>query len=121
MGNERMPSWRAGTTRDAITAFLDAVEDVPVDDRVAYFDNDGTLWCERPSYVQFDFFVDALRRRVDADQDLADRPEFAALLAGDAVRRAHHAAIRLAAGTVVVAHFHGIAETAPLGPVQRGL
>ena len=51
----------------------------------AYFDNDGTLWCERPSYVQFEFFVDALRHRVETDPDLADRAEFAALLDGDAV------------------------------------
>ena len=34
--------------------------DRPVEDRVACFDNDGTLWCERPTYVQFDFFVDVL-------------------------------------------------------------
>ena len=81
---DRLPSWRPGPTRDTIIGFLDAVGDVPVDDRVAYFDNDGTLWCERPSYVQLDFFVDALRRRVETDPDLADRLEFAALLDGDA-------------------------------------
>ena len=46
-------------------------------DRVACFDNDGTLWCERPGYVQLDFFVDALRSRAD-DPALAAVPEFAA-------------------------------------------
>ncbi len=78
-----LPSWRAGTTRDRILSFLDAAESVPVEHRVACFDNDGTLWCERPTYVQFDFFLDALRRRHAADPSLQDRPEFAALLDGD--------------------------------------
>jgi phosphoglycolate phosphatase-like HAD superfamily hydrolase len=50
---------------------------------VACFDNDGTLWCERPSYVQLDFFVDALRARVATDPSLASTAEFAALLTGD--------------------------------------
>ena len=63
MTDELLPSWRPGATRDAVVAFLDAVGDVPVEQRVACFDNDGTLWCERPTYVQFDFFVDALKTR----------------------------------------------------------
>lgn len=78
-----LPSWRDGAARDAIVAFLDASTDVPVDERVAYLDNDGTMWCEKPTYVQLDFFVDALQSRVADDPTLADRPEFAAVLAGD--------------------------------------
>jgi phosphoserine phosphatase len=81
--NARLPSWRPGPTRDAILAFLDEIDAVPVDERVAYLDNDGTMWCEKPTYVQLDFFVDALRQRVDKDASLADRPEFAAVLSGD--------------------------------------
>ena len=57
-----LPSWRPGATRDAIIAFLHASGDVPVDERVAYVDNDGTMWCEKPTYVQLDFFVDALQQ-----------------------------------------------------------
>lgn len=78
-----LPSWRSGAARDAIVDFLEASADVPVGDRVAYLDNDGTMWCEKPTYVQFDFFVDALRSRVADDPTLAQRPEFAAVLAGD--------------------------------------
>lgn len=78
-----LPSWRPGSTRDAVVGFLDRAADVPVADRVAYVDNDGTMWCEKPTYVQFDFFVDALRRRVVDEPELADRAEFAAVLAGD--------------------------------------
>ena len=80
---DRLPSWRPGHARDAILAFLDGCGDVPVDERVAYLDNDGTMWCEKPSYVQLDFFVDALQQRTEQDPSLADRPEFAAVLSGD--------------------------------------
>jgi phosphoserine phosphatase len=78
-----LPSWRPGPTRDAIVAFLDAVTSVPVERRVACLDNDGTLWCERPSYVQLDFFVDELEQAVARDPGVAERAEFAALLSGD--------------------------------------
>jgi phosphoserine phosphatase len=83
--SDPLPSWRSGGTRDALQAFLAAAEEVPVADRVAYFDNDGTLWCERPSYVQLDFFLDALRKRVAQDPSIGERAEFAALLSGDRV------------------------------------
>jgi len=82
-GNDPLPSWRPGSTRDALEAFLAAAEEVPVVDRVAYFDNDGTLWCERPSYVQLNFFLDALRKHVAADPSIGERAEFAAVLSGD--------------------------------------
>jgi phosphoglycolate phosphatase-like HAD superfamily hydrolase len=81
--SERLPSWRRGATRDAILTFLDGLDDVPVDERVAYIDNDGTMWCEKPSYVQLDFFVDALQQRVADDPSIGERPEFAAVLSGD--------------------------------------
>jgi len=79
-----LPSWRPGPVRDAVVGFLEAARDVAVVDRVAYFDNDGTLWCERPSYVQLDFFLDALRKRVEANPSSGERDEFAAVLSGDA-------------------------------------
>jgi phosphoglycolate phosphatase-like HAD superfamily hydrolase len=78
-----LPSWRPGPRRDALTAFLDAAGGVPVERRVACFDNDGTLWCERPTYVQFDFFVDVLKSAVARDPSLREKAEFAALLSGD--------------------------------------
>ncbi len=81
--NDPLPSWRPGGARDALEAFLAATEEMPVADRVAYFDNDGTLWCERPSYVQLDFFLDALRRNLAEDPSIGERAEFAALLSGD--------------------------------------
>ncbi len=79
-----LPSWRPGPTRDAVLAFLDEAAQVPVEKRVACLDNDGTLWCEKPTYVQFDFFIDVLKTAVGKDPSLAQKPEFAALLSGDA-------------------------------------
>jgi phosphoserine phosphatase len=78
-----LPSWRPGRARDDLLSFLDAAESVPRSERVAYFDNDGTLWCERPTYVQWEFFVDALNRRVATDPSLGERTELAAVLSGD--------------------------------------
>ncbi|HEY1179293.1 MAG TPA: HAD family hydrolase [Phytomonospora sp.] len=83
MTTERLPSWRPGAVKDAILGYLDGIGDVPVEDRVAYFDNDGTMWCERPAYVQYDFFVDVLRRRAADEPALARRPELAAVLDDD--------------------------------------
>jgi phosphoserine phosphatase len=83
MTTSPLPSWRPGAARDAILGFLDDLDHVPVEERVAYVDNDGTMWCEKPTYVQLDFFVDALRSRVADDPSLGKRPEFAAVLAGD--------------------------------------
>ncbi|MGP5217700.1 HAD family hydrolase [Arthrobacter rhombi] len=75
-----LPSWRSGATRDAIFAFLEKARSVPVEQRVACFDNDGTLWCERPSYAQFEFYIHALHRAARLDPSLGRRPELVALL-----------------------------------------
>lgn len=85
MTPDRLPSWRPGAARDAILDYLDAIGDVPIQDRVAYVDNDGTMWCERPRYIQLDFFLDELRRRAADDPSLLERPEFGAVLRGDTV------------------------------------
>jgi HAD superfamily hydrolase (TIGR01509 family) len=66
-----------------VTAFLAASEALPPAQRVAAFDNDGTLWCERPTYVQYDFFEDALRSAAAADPAVRERPEYAAVLDAD--------------------------------------
>jgi len=78
-----LPSWRPGPARDRLTEFLDASVRVPVERRVAVFDNDGTLWCEKPDYVQMEFFLHVLRAAVERNPGLADRAEYRALLDGD--------------------------------------
>ena len=78
-----LPSWRAGLTRTAIVDFLDRVDVIPPTERVAVFDNDGTLWCEKPQYPQLVFMVGELRRAVEAEPSLGDREEYRAILSGD--------------------------------------
>ena len=78
-----LPSWRDGEARRRILAFLGDAARVPEDQRVAVLDNDGTLWCERPSYAQVDFMVSLLRSAARQDPGLRDRPEYAAVLSGD--------------------------------------
>ena len=78
-----LPSWRAGLTRTAIVDFLDRVDVIPPTERVAVFDNDGTLWCEKPRYPQLVFMVGELRRAVEAEPSLGDREEYRAILSGD--------------------------------------
>ena len=64
--SEPLSLWNAGPTRDAVLAFVARVTDpetgLPPEERVAVFDNDGTLWCEKPMPIQLDFI---LRRLVE--------------------------------------------------------
>jgi phosphoserine phosphatase len=83
-----LPSWNDGPVRDAVIGFLDASGAVPVDQRVAVFDNDGTLWCEKPNYVQLVFMLDQLHRAIGADPSLVERPEYRALVEQDAATQA---------------------------------
>ena len=94
--NDPLPSWRPGPTRERLVSFLEASVDVPAEDKLALFDNDGTLWCERPSYVQLDFFLDELGRAVKADPSVAEKEELAALLSKDDKRMAEIGMERIA-------------------------
>ncbi len=78
-----LASWRPGPTRDSLVEFLEAADQIPPENRLAVFDNDGTLWCEKPRYAQLDFFVWALANAVQAQPELVEVPEFGAVLAGD--------------------------------------
>src|SRR3954452_19111230 len=74
-----LPSWRGRPGREAILAFVGRVcgaegsPPVPVEERVAVFDNDGTLWCEKPMPVQLDFILRRLAEMAEADPALRDR------------------------------------------------
>jgi hypothetical protein len=83
MTTDPLPSWNDGATKRAILAFLDAARDVPVEDRVAVLDNDGTLWCEKPNYLQLEFLLSELARAVRADPTLTQREEYRALIEGN--------------------------------------
>lgn len=87
-GSQRLGSWRPGPTRNSILEFVDAATELPVGERVAVFDNDGTLWAEKPNYVQLLFMLDQLQAAVKADPSLADRSEYRALIEGDKLAQA---------------------------------
>jgi phosphoglycolate phosphatase-like HAD superfamily hydrolase len=72
---EMLTSWTAGATKQAVVDFVERVvsEDVPVEERVAVFDNDGTLWCEKPLPIQADFILRRLFEMAQADPDLRGR------------------------------------------------
>jgi len=78
-----LPSWREGETRASIVNFLDNAAEIPPGDRVAVFDNDGTMWAEKPNYTQLEFWLLELQSAIALNPDLADRPEFRAVLAND--------------------------------------
>ena len=91
-----LASWRPGPTRDAVIGFLDAADEIAPEHRLAVFDNDGTLWCEKPHYTQFAFFVWELRHAVVSRPELRDVPEYAALLDGDTAALAGFGLVRVA-------------------------
>jgi hypothetical protein len=84
-----LSSWRDGPAKEAILAFVaatsgqDGSEPVPVEERVAVFDNDGTLWCEQPVPIQMDFILRRLVEMAEADPALRDRQPWKAAHEGD--------------------------------------
>ncbi|MCB0935589.1 MAG: haloacid dehalogenase-like hydrolase [Mycobacterium sp.] len=83
-----LDSWRDGPTKAAIVGFVGRVttegaDYVEPEARIAVFDNDGTLWVEKPAYVQLDFLVRRLAEQATADASLADKQPYAAALSGD--------------------------------------
>lgn len=79
-----LDSWNAGATKSAIVDFVArAVAEVDPVERVAVFDNDGTLWCEKPAYIQLDFLVRRMAEQVRADPSLAGKQPYQAAAAGD--------------------------------------
>jgi phosphoglycolate phosphatase-like HAD superfamily hydrolase len=79
-----MDSWNDGPTKSAIVDFVGRVDnDVPPEARVAVFDNDGTLWCEKPAYIQLDFLVRRLAEQAAADSSLKDRQPYKAAFEKD--------------------------------------
>jgi phosphoglycolate phosphatase-like HAD superfamily hydrolase len=83
-----LESWNDGPTKSAITDFVGRVttegpEFVAPEERVAVFDNDGTLWCEKPAYIQLDFIVRRLAEKATAEPSLAQQQPYQAAFSGD--------------------------------------
>lgn len=84
-----LPSWNGGPTKKSIVDFVTRVtkdggpDFVPVSERIATFDNDGTLWCEHPMYVQLFFAIDRIKYLAPTHPDWKLKLPFKALLEGD--------------------------------------
>ncbi len=84
-----LPSWNDGSTKRAIVEFVRAVTDkngkdyVEPADRIAVFDNDGTLWVEYPMYTQILFAFDRVKKLAPQHPDWKTKQPFKALLEGD--------------------------------------
>ncbi len=83
-----LASWTDGPTKSAIVGFVgrvtaDGPDFVAPEARIAVFDNDGTLWCEKPMYIQLDFLIRRLAEKASGDSILAEQQPYKAATSGD--------------------------------------
>ncbi len=106
--DDPLPSWNAGATKQAIIEFVRDITDergdrfIPAAERIAVFDNDGTLWVEQPIYVQFAFAIDRVRTLAPRHPEWESTEPFASILKGDmtgALTRGEHAIAQIIAAT----------------------
>jgi phosphoglycolate phosphatase-like HAD superfamily hydrolase len=88
-GQAPLPSWNEGPTKQSILDFVRGVTTaggphfVKPEERIAVFDNDGTLWSEMPFYFQFAFALDRMKAMAPQHPEWKDNPLYAAAVAGD--------------------------------------
>ena len=86
---DALPSWNDGAAKKSIIEFVakvteqDSPDFVPITERVAVFDNDGTLWAEQPMYFQFIFALDRVKALAPQHPEWKTKEPFASLLKGD--------------------------------------
>jgi phosphoserine phosphatase len=101
--DDHLGSWNDGAATAAIRDFVaratieGSPEFVPPEERVAVFDNDGTLWCEKPMPIQLDFILRRLAAMADQDPSLRDRQPWKAAYTRDYGWL----------GGVITKHYHG--------------
>ena len=84
-----LPSWTEGDTKQRIVEFVETVTNassaqyVAAPERIAVFDNDGTLWCEQPIYFQLQFAVDRVREMAPDNPQWKTDPPFQAIIDSD--------------------------------------
>ncbi len=84
-----LPSWNEGTAKQSIEDFVtgatnqDGPNFIPPDERIATFDNDGTLWSEQPIYFQLAFAIDRVQALAPQHPEWQDQQPFSLVLQGD--------------------------------------
>ena len=87
--NDTLPSWNKGTSKNNIISYVTSVTDpkspdfIPVVDRIAVFDNDGTLWTEQPMYFQLFFVIDRVKALAPQHPEWKTTQPFKAVLEND--------------------------------------
>ena len=103
-----MPSWNDGAAKKSIMAFVERVtadgtpDFVPVAERIATFDNDGTLWSEQPMYFQAFFVFDRIKVLAPKHPEWKDKEPYASVLRGDvkaALAGGEHALLEMVMAT----------------------
>jgi phosphoglycolate phosphatase-like HAD superfamily hydrolase len=102
-----LPSWNDGPSKKAVINFVTKIttqgkDFVAVPERIATFDNDGTLWAEQPMYFQFLFAIDRVKEMAPEHPDWKDKEPFASILKGDlktALAGGEHSAAEIIAAT----------------------
>jgi len=117
-----LPSWNEGTAKQSIVDFVARVSDpaspdfVPEAERVATFDNDGTLWSEQPAYFQLLFAIDRVKALAPEHPEWKTKQPFKAVLDGDMEALAaagEHGLIEIVAAThagMTTAEFEAVAS-----------
>ncbi len=88
-GQDPLPSWNDGPAKSAIIDFVrkttteGSPDFVPLADRIAVFDNDGTLWPENPLPFEVAFALDTAKAAIEKRPELKDKPAYKALASGD--------------------------------------
>lgn len=86
---EPLPSWNEGASKTAIVEFVELVTEegspdfVPPSERIAVFDNDGTLWAEKPVYTQLLYAVDRVKALAESHPEWKDEQPFKGILEND--------------------------------------
>lgn len=88
-GAQTLPSWNDTPSKQAIVSFVEGVttegsaDFLPIAERIAVFDNDGTLWSEKPLYFQLFFIIDRVRATASRHPEWKEQEPFASVLRGD--------------------------------------
>jgi len=84
LASDPLPSWNKGPAKESILSFVEkASKEVPVEERVAVFDNDGTLWSEQPVYFQLAFALDRVKALAKQHPEWNSQEPFKSVLSGD--------------------------------------
>ncbi|MCP4883614.1 MAG: haloacid dehalogenase-like hydrolase [Flavobacteriales bacterium] len=103
-----LPSWNEGKTKNNIIAYVEQITDknstdfIPVQDRIATFDNDGNLWSEQPAYFQLFFAIDRVKSMESEHPEWQNEQPFKAVLENDMeelAKQGEHGLLKLVMAT----------------------